>query len=682
MSDGTLAGGHFGSVQNQGTVPGTVVSSISSGDTQLIVTNVAGVVTITQVISAGWDFDKCRVYALDGTNGNDANRGYADPTATGAAAYAVACAAAGLVAKKTWAGLAAIFPRLGRGRMVEIVVAAATYTESPELVLNGVEGYVAGCPTVRGTATDATAGSVAFAGTTADATFAGHVVVPSLNAAGYNAIGSPTTSVIQCQKVGGAVAGFGAAPALPDGTRIRFLSTTATVALRNVCRQVHHVSGTDTVSLQTALPAVPATGGSADTYVFEQPGVVVPAWTISGPGNGGLGMQLVGLRSTGAITIADARVRLTSVWSDTSITCNSTQLSSVASPQAYTHPVLGSLTAGGGVRAGTTSAFQGGQFVLTGWVTVSDTTILRPGSMQWGAGCAARSLSITDTWSNEGLTATSIPTVGITVAVGIPRLFGAPANGLVISGSRLRVASLNIDNTTSAAIQVNGRSDVIITAAVAGAGNTGVGLDLQNAGQSLVQVQAGALPTVTGTVGDIRMSSQALAAWSNSTFEELWDQAGNHIFQFNTNGAAYRATMSPSVYAGVVNNGDAINGYAVVAIQPSSSGQVKTASADTLVNASGVVGIMLASANNGAQCLYGGMGGYKVVLFDGLAAVTPGKIAYLSEAVGCATCTVPPVSVTKAKLRLGVVVDNSLPFNLAIVRMTPEMQPVLADGLP
>ncbi len=682
--------GGTGNVTINATVPAPPVSSVVAGDAGITATTAGGVVTVGQTIAAEWDVTRCRVYALDGTNGNDANAGFADPTATGAAAYAVACAAAGAIAKKTWGGLAAIMPRVGRGRMCEIVVAAATYTESPEIVLNGLVGYLSGCPTVRGTRTDATAGVVQFDGSTGDATVAGHVVVPSLNAGGYNAIGSPSTSVIQCQLNGGGAAGFGASPALPVGVRIRFSSTTPTVALRNQCRQVCHVAGTDTVSLQTALSAVPATGGSPDVFYFEQPGVVVPTAVLSAPPGGLNSIQLVGIRWTGNLQIFDSRFRLASCFADNTLFANSTNTGAIATAQTYTHPVLGLLTVGGGLRC-TDATVQGIQAAFAGLVCAGVAgvcTMARALSVNWGNGCVARRMVLIDLWSNQDTDSSQASTIGgtsSTIAAAVPRIVGGGVP-LTVSGVAARFGVLNIENAgANPCIKFTGKSSIVITGVISGTtGNTDVGMDFQNAILTTVEFRASLLPTVAGSAGEIRLSSQALALYSNTSFEELWDQGANRIFQGNVNGATYRATMNPSVYAGVVNNGAQIPGYRLVAIQ-AAAGQVRVATADTIPNAIGLVGAMLATAANGAQCLYGGAGGYKVVEFDGAAAVTPGAVAYLSDSLavpGTATCTVPVVSVTKAKLRLGVVVDNSLPFNLAIIRMTPDNYPVLADGLP
>jgi hypothetical protein len=649
---------------------------------------------------ASWDPALCRVYAIDGVNGDDTNRGYADPTATGAAAYAVACAAAGAVAKKTIAGLAAIFPRSGAGRMVEVVIAAATYTQGLELLLDGVTGYAFGSPTIRGTITNATAGSVAFAGSSADATMAGGVTVPGLNAAGYNPTGSPTTTVIQCLKVGGAAPAFGAEPAVPMGWRIRFDAATATAALRNQCRQVCLVSGTNTVFPQTALPAVPVAG---DVFYLEQPGVVVPAFTLpsilGAPPNTSLGIQFAGIRWTGNSAFSDIRARF-SFCGTTNCFANGTQgggtVLTVA--QTYTHPVLGLMTIGGGLRnentGGTTFQISNLQAVLAGLVCVGAATfggIAGATNVQWGAGCAARNLILANCLiaSTDGSVPTSIataPNVGTTATVGIPRLFGnASVVPLLIDGCNIRIGAMTIVNAGgSPCIKLAGINRLIFSGTVAGTtGNTDVGLDLQNAVQSLLEFRSGGVPTVTGsTFGDIRMAGTALASWANLDFEELYDQAGNHLYFGIVNGAAYNAAMSPSVYSGVVNNGAAISGYCLVAIQ-AASGQVRWATADTIAHAAGLVGALLAGASNGAACLYAASG-YKVVQFDG-GAVTPGAVAYLSDSLvtpGVATCTVPAASATAAKLRLGVVVDNGLPFNLGIIRFSPDNYPVLADGLP
>lgn len=654
-----------------------------------------------QTIAATWNITRPRIYAVDGVNGNDAFAGFADPASSSSADYAIACAAAGLVAKKTIAGLAAIFPRLGAGRLVEVVIAAGTYVDGLEVLLDGVTGYAFGSPEIRGTVTNATAGAVAFAGTTADVTMAGGVTVTGLNAAGYNPTGAPTTSVIQCLKVGGAAPAFGAEPAVPMGFRIRFDSATATVALRNQCRSVSLVSGTDTLALQTVLPAVPVAG---DVFYLEQPGVVVPAFTtpsiLGAPPNTSLGIQFVGIRWTGNSAFADIRARFTFCGAS-NLFANGTQGGGtvITVAQTYTHPVIGFLTIGGGLRnenaAGGVSAFSNLQAVFAGLVCVGPITfggIAGMTNIQWGAGCAARNMIVANCalGSTEGTVATTTataPNLGTTATVGIPRLFG---NGsvvpLLIDGCALRLGTMVIVNAGAVpCIKFAGINKVIFSGIVSGTtGNTDVGMDLQNAVLSTIEFRASLLPTVVGSAGEIRMSSQALALYSNTTFEELYDQAGNRIFQGNVNGAAYRATMNPSVYAGVVNNGAQIPGYRLVAIQ-AASGQVRVATADTLPNAIGLVGAMLATAANGAQCLYGGAGGYKVVEFDGAGAVTPGAVAYLSDSLapaGTATCTVPVVSLVKAKLRLGVVVDNTLPFNLAIVRMTPDNYPTLADGLP
>ena len=217
---------------------------------------------VDQTAVADWTVGLTRVYAVDFINGVDGNKGYADPATSSTGDYAIACATAGAVAKKTFAGLAAIFPRVGAGRNVEIVIAnggantAQAYTGQLGDFLNGVAGY--NIWNVRATGTNTTAGCTAFDGSVADATYQGAITVTGLNVAGYNPSGASTTS-LPCVLAGGGAASLPAEPAPPLGWRVRFDAATATVALRNQCRQIAQVVG-DTITPQTAFSATPANG--------------------------------------------------------------------------------------------------------------------------------------------------------------------------------------------------------------------------------------------------------------------------------------------------------------------------------------------------------------------------------------------------------------------------------------
>jgi len=710
MSVGSSDIGGFGSVKGEGIPGGTLVtqivagtnitiappggtgvvtinatagvSSVAAGDPGITVSTTAGVATVGQVVGAEWTVGLCRVYAVDGVNGNDANKGFADPATNSAGDYAIACAAAGAVAKKTVAGLAAIFPRHGAGRTVEVVFAAGSYAGSVADFLKGCEGY-ATLPVVRGTSTNATAGAVAFAGTTQDASYVGAITATGLNAAGYNPNGSITTSSIQCVKAGGGAPTFGAEPALPLGLRNRFDSATTTAGLRNICRQISQVSGTDTIALQTVEPALPV---GTDVFYTEQPGVAFTGvCNLDAAGTQGAIFAGIDFGAAGTMTNTCGRFTFAFCVIGAQWTYNGAdELVTVA--QSYTHPVLGALTIGGGFRC-TIALLSRAQFALAGLVSSSNTTISGPRNTSiWGAGCAALNVRIGNWLGDQNFDTFQGPNVGVpsSVTVGLPHTFGAASGaGLQINGSMLTLGAMNLIGAgASPAIQLLGKNSILIKGVLAGStGNTDVGLDLQNATDTTIAIQNTQVPTVTGTAGDLRWGNQALGVWVNFNFEEAYDNAHNHIWEWAVSAASYAATLSPSVFSGVVNAGVALTKYTLVQ-QTGAAGQVKNAIADTLAHASALVGSLLADAQNGAKCLYGGMSGYKVLVFDG-GGPALGAIAYLSPGTaGAATTTVPALSVTNQKLRLGVVVDNSLPFNLGLVRMNPEILPVLADGNP
>jgi hypothetical protein len=79
--------------------------------------------------------------------------------------------------------------------------------------------------------------------------------------------------------------------------------------------------------------------------------------------------------------------------------------------------------------------------------------------------------------------------------------------GLLLENSRLRVASGDFSNSTSHAIAAR-RSMLELTGAVAGSGNAGAGVYAYD--NSLVTTKIGSIPTITGTVGNLAVSSAAV----------------------------------------------------------------------------------------------------------------------------------------------------------------------------
>lgn len=614
-----------------------------------------GIVTINATGgSASWPEANPRVYAVDGVNGDDTFAGFADAASPSGADYSAACAAAGLVAKKTIAGLAAIFPAIGAGRMVIILIAAGTYTDDMGLVLGGVEGYLSGCPLVRGTVTDATAGSVAFAGDTADETMAGGVTATGMNAAGYNPAGAPSSSQFQCLKVGGAAPAFGAEPAVPLGWRVRFDSATATAALRNQCRQVCQVSGTDTVRVQTVFPAVPVAG---DVFYLEMGGVVIPAFNYSAPPNGQLGSQFAGIRSAGqwGLQFADAHFAFCGAASLVAPQQTTNQLTT---SQSFTNPILGTITPGGGFRSEAAATVNGGQSNLAGLVSVTSTAFTSPQQVAWGPGCAARNVNLVAGRLSQGTDTTTPANFGTALAAGIPHTFGDDGVGAVqVDGSDLTFQQMTIIGAAGApCIQLRGKNSVVFAGVVNGsAGNGDVGMDLQNSQGSSIQILSTAAPTVTGASGDIRWAGVAFDVWTNFQFQDQYDTASNHIYQVGVNAGPYKTAITPSVSIGVNNSGAPIGSFSLVA-QTGASLQFKPASATDKVY--GVVGN---GVGNGTNALVGSASGFRLVNFD--AAPTLGSLVYVSAVTaGLATVTNPG-----NQSPLGIVVSTAFAGNLAVV---------------
>lgn len=692
--DGTGAWDKTGLLDTDWTPVGGGGGGVTSvvGVAPIQVNTVAGVATVSDLAPpavADWIIDRMRVYAVDLVNGNDAHAGFADMAGTSAGAYATACAAAGAVAKKTIAGLAAIFPRSGAGRLVEIVIAAGDYSAGAgiETVLDGVGGYASNCPVVRGTITDATAGSVAFAGTAADVAMAGCVRVPGLNNAGYNPIAGSNAHLLVCQKVGGAAPGFGAEPAVPTGWRQRFDSATATVALRNAAREVGRVSGTDTLSLQTDLPAVPA---NTDVFYAEQAGVILPAFAtpsvLSAPPNGVNGIQWSGLRTAGLWSFGDIRIRFSQCGAG-SLVGNTSFLSM---SQNLTHPILGTVVVGGGLRCETTATINAGALVAAGLVTVTDLTIgqnTSPTRVQWGAGCASRRIFAANVLGNNSPDETdSLPNFGTpnAVSIGVPRIFGGVAgDALTIDGCPARVGGINFVLIQGSCFKPRGKADLFLTGPFTAFNVDNYGLDLRAASGATIQVNGtGNMPS--GTLGDILAGggSNTLGPnidWSRLTLIDIWDTNDNHLVDF-TAGGNYVGTTDASVCRGQLGNPAPDANVALGIVRYGSGGPLFVpAKADSIAHATGIAGILYSNFNS-AFCLLGGLSGFRVLQFD--AAPVTGAMAYLSAATAAmASTTVPPLSFTAAKLRLGTVVQV-LGGDRAIVCMATDLTPVLADGLP
>lgn len=533
---GLLAGNGIVITNPGGPVP-TVAANNVAGDAGLLITQAVGVDTFTQVIAAEWPVANMRIYAVDFVNGLDTNAGFADAAGTSAANYAAACVAAGLVAKKTIAGLSAIFPRVGNGRLAEIILANGgvnteqSYADALSPITSGLNGYPLTGLTIRATGTNTTAGAVAFAGTTNDIDYQGAITAAGCNAPGYNPVAAFSTSVIKCLKVGGGAAAIPAEPAAPLGWRIRFDNATTTAALRNVCTHVSGVTGTDTILVSGVLPAVPV---GTDTFYLEQAGVAIPALNVAGcsPGSS---INVSGLRSTGTITQSSSNVR----WAFCG--CNAfsgTNASSILVINSISHPVLGTRTVGGGMRSATTvsvSSCPAGVTLGRTTAAVGTTTITACSGFTWGLGSfAGGQLNVNNCHAGGGNATLNVINLGVTDAttVGVPRIVGVGTGALAINGCTVIIGKMDITGTgLTGAIAVNGSNNSLaLVGVVSGVtGNTSTGMTINPSRGSKIAIVV--TPTVTGAFGDLQLGGGAgtVVPWAQAAATGLYDEYANQI---------------------------------------------------------------------------------------------------------------------------------------------------------
>lgn len=511
------------------------VAVVASGSPDLAVATAAATATLTQKIAADWTVGLCRVYAVDGSVAASGT-GFADPATNSAADYAVACAAAGAVAVKTFADLAAILPKDGAGRTCEIVIAAGTYVGGLDVFLSGRSGYLGGIPAIRGTVTSTTAGCTKFDGSLADCQMDGAVTGTGLNAAGYNPTGAPTTTVVQCLQVGGAAPAFAAEPAIPGGLRVRFDAATSTAALRNVIRDITKVATANTLTLDSALPAVPA---AADVFYIEQPGVICPASNISTsnvqPSNSA---SISGIACSGALTLRDARFNV-SFCTTTSFNASNAMLCDIF--HSMRHPVRGTIQVGPTRSSGATTLTACRQTYPNLW-SVGGFTLTAPAT----AGTNSQTSPLFAAGFTLQTTVIGVSTeLGGTGALGTPgpRIIGPGSEaGLKVQGFAGDIAT-QVDITgcgAKPAIDIEGVGLTISlglssnTPTITGStGNTDVGLNLQRARNCVIMLNTNALPTVTGTAGDVRIcdgvsSAGIIISWAQAALG-IVDAAGNRF---------------------------------------------------------------------------------------------------------------------------------------------------------
>jgi hypothetical protein len=593
-----------------------------------------------------------RFFAINPAAPDDSAAGYSD----------VSAAAAWLVAKKTFAGFAAIFPQLGAGRSALVLNGAATMGE--DLLLTRWTGY----------------DTVHFVGTTdgsdssTDRMRSGFVTA----AAGPNGDGSWTCVA------GGSTTDIKVAGGLPSETstsgatlwRVRF----ATGALAGTCTGIYANTATD-ITPTSVLGGAPAAG---DTFFVERSGVIYGTVTVNGIAKiiviRGIAAAATTGTPFGVSGCQGSSVRL--VGCESRDGTAATSVSGVAffsAGTSYSHLVSGSATVGFGFRSGgqwgisscgSLSGDSSGSTVGQAHPTFLS-SIQRIPSVGFGGGCvfygpvlavqlggpaAPRPLDprVTSVLSNLGAqnTAQFQPL----------RIFGDTGGvGLDIEACTLLVQNANITTTyiNGSGVRVSGDGSRIVFSNVAGAqpgGGAAYGFELDTAHSGeFVFLSC----TASGPSGDIRAAG-AWIAYTDLTKTNVVDILGNDI-SGTGNHLVSQCGYSICEDAAGVEPG--------MALYISSAGKVTRATRDSLAEAACVAVAVNTAALNGG--VYWTTGGMPYVKNSGT--LTAGGEAFVGPS-GTLTSDAPASG--KYQLRAGRWIDGSAGVSGYVV-FNPEHVPVL-----
>lgn len=546
---GCATPGHRYGVISRGDV-GTV-STVTSTDGTVTVTNPTGPtvnVAVPPASVASWANGALRFFAVDTTNGNDANLGYSDVSQT----------AAGAVAVKTLGRMMQMLPRFGQGRAARVAIASGSYASDTQWTIDGASGLTSGVTfnslIFIGTGTNATAGATAFAGDTNDSLDAGFVNATGMNATGYNVtaytVDADGTPHVTLQLNGGGAPAWTAnGTARPYGCRVRFDVATATAGLHNQMDTVIYVSGSNQLILSSALPAAPAIG---DVLYIEMPGVTGMAQTLitntgesstavfptsfSGIQFGNLDVSrssvVIGQSETLNTQVSQSFVSLTDTISDTSAT-------------GFTNPLrsgvrLSRITQTGGVFKGVAMTTTTTSSPSPVWLSMSSVTWERSASasgiQKIGGGIGGNAVAETVGTNGSSAHGATCQVFGTSAVGG-----GAVRAGFFIAASVTHGRINYINMGANPALHLAGPNLGVVFAApfatpTGSTGNTDVGLDLTAFsgsgtafGAAGAQIAVSQAPTVTGTAGDVRLANGTIVSWATA-MSGVIDTNNNQIF--------------------------------------------------------------------------------------------------------------------------------------------------------
>lgn len=233
------------------------------------------------------------------------------------------------------------------------------------------------------------------------------------------------------------------------------------------------------------------------------------------PGSGNLdqtsGQQynISGLRCTSTLRLLNGDSRFSFCGASSFITTGPACQFVIA--QTFTHPVLGSLTVGGGLRCETSASWTGaGNANITALVAVTSVTASQTDVQTYGVGCYAGTALSSDS-SNSG-TSTS----GATGQIGTPTALGKTrAQRLSLIAIKGQISGITLAGAgANPAITVQGMCFLTFFNGVVDGvtGNNDVGLDLTNSRNSIIILAT--TPTVTGALGDVRLGNGQIVTWA------------------------------------------------------------------------------------------------------------------------------------------------------------------------
>lgn len=614
---------------------------------------------------ASWAIGTTRFFALDPVSGDDSNLGYSD----------VSMAAAGAVAKQTWASLRNIIPPTGAGRIAVLAI------KGPNTISESLNGFFSGYFQFHAVATSD------FSDDSTDRILSGSTT----GQAGPNMDGSWTVTTGGTTSVFSVAAGTLSAEPGIQLMRVRFKGN-ITSALTNICGTIQRNSSTQ-ITVCDNLPASPANG---DEFFIERPGVVFDAIDLA------FSAPEAGTYDQGAASV----LRGLAVTTDSYLQVNGDNANvsfceTRGNQSAFVFDRIGFLyianiyipVGGGQVRVG--GCRGEGQWYSD---QVKEFTAQASGALSTQVGYESFFYGITTHYSEfDGCLFRG----GVHLENCQDVSFGRHANGfrnaVIDPGAASSAAGVTIVNSSNVTLQnlvitnMGAKPAIVVTgdgAAPGGGvnlrlylvtgstGNTDIGLDLSNAIGTQVAVVSGV--SVTGTAGDIRVAGNATSYWSLiKDVNACMDDAGNAVWSIETGSVGKNIAVAHRI----TNKAGATMLVGHIIRSNGTSGQATLAQADTEAHAQRVLGVVVALNAADAQVMYAAAGRLGV-LCD--AAPTVGNILYLSEAnAGKAASTAPTESGTNQKLRHGWI-ESAVSSGGSDYALTPwrtELLPILSDGV-